>query len=341
MSRFLLAGLALLMFCEAVSAQVVPARFPSPPATSGLAPDGSGIPFSPGSILKPWNELQIQPYGTGYHDSPYLISTQTPNASDPMMGSMPESGGAAAAEAQTDNGTNPAQNTTTFVVANEYYTLDGNNRINTTYARFKFPIYGGRGSVLFETPYVYYNFKATNSQLPNLGGLGDVKIQGSFNTWTSESKKLTMINFLEMYLPTADNAIVSRNSGNELTAFNLGTGKYVIGPGLGFVYAIAPNFIVAPIYFYEASIFGDPDRVAIRRGKWRLFAMYAWKSGFYVLPEFQVLTNYLTWNNDVYVAPEIGYSHKRTTLYVKPGIGIAPDQNDRQWGIEFGGRFQF
>ena len=42
--------------------------------------------------------------------------------------------------------------------------------------------------------------------------------------------------------------------------------QYVIGPGVGVVYAFAPNFIIAPLYFYEASIFGDPDRQDIRRG---------------------------------------------------------------------------
>ena len=86
---------------------------------------------------------------------------------------------------------------------------------------------------------------------------------------------------------------------------------------------------------------GDDARPEVRRGKWRIFGMYAWKSGLYVLPEFQVLTNYLSGNNDTYVAPEVGYSAKETTLYLKPGIGINPDLNDRQWGIEFGARVQF
>lgn len=205
----------------------------------------------------------------------------------PAAGSGPAGGGAA----QEDNGTNPAKNTTTFIVSDEYYTLDGGNRINTTYARLKFPVYGGRGSLLFETPFVYYNFLATAPNLPQIGGLGDIKEQGSFNSWTFENKKLTLINFGEMFLPTADNAIVTQVPlGNEITAFNLDTGKYVAGVGTGFVYAFCPNFIVAPRYFYEASIFGNEDRPDIRRGKWRIFAMYAWESGIYTLPEFQILT---------------------------------------------------
>jgi hypothetical protein len=273
---------------------------------------------------------------------PAQLLTQGGQSLEQSAGGGQQAGGGDAGGGQQDNGTNPAQNTTTFIATNEYYTLDDGNRINTTYTRFKFPIYGRRGSVLLEVPYVYYNLKATAPGLPQVGGLGDVKVQGSFNTWTSADKKLTVINFLEVFLPTADNALVARTPlGNALTAFNLGTGKYVFGPGLGLVYAFAPNFIVAPLYFYEASAFGNSDRPDIRRGKVRLFLMYAWESGVYVLPEFQALTNYRTGNNDFYVAPEVGYSHQRTTLYVKPGFGIDPDPGDRQWGLELGARVQF
>lgn len=243
---------------------------------------------------------------------------------------------------QGDNGTNPAQNARTFVFTNEYYTLRGGNRINTNYARFKFPWFEKRGALLLEVPLVYYDFKSSFPGLPQIGGLGDIKIQGSYNAWTSQNKKYTVLTLLEAFLPTADNALVARSgTGNELTAFNLGTGKYVLGPGVGIVYARAPNFIIAPLYFFEASAFGNEDRPEIRRGKFRLFAMYAWESGAYVLPEFQAVTNYIDGNNDFYVAPEMGYSHKGTTAYLKPGIGIAPDLKDREWGLEFGFRVLF
>lgn len=193
------------------------------------------------------------------------------SGSQSTMGQPDGSGGGSASE---NNGTNPAQNATTFIVSNEYYTLRGGNRINVTYARFKYPWCEKQGALVFEVPYVYYNLQATFPNLPQIGGLGDVRIQGSYNTWTSDDKRLTLINFLEIFLPSADNAIVTRGpGGNELTAFNLGTGKYVLGPGVGFVYAIQPNFIFAPLYFYEASAFGSSNRPDIRRGKWRVFAM--------------------------------------------------------------------
>lgn len=269
------------------------------------------------------------------------LSQYSADLSGPSTSSTSASADAGNGDGQQDNGTNPAQNATTFTASNEFYELDGGNQINTSYARLKFPIYDKRGSFLLEIPFAYYDFNAQFPALPEVGGLGDVKFQISYNTWTSCDKKLTMINFLEFYVPSADTALVTPPMGNELTAFNIGTGKYVLGPGMGFVYAIEPNFIIAPLYFFEASVAGDDDRPMIRRGKWRIFAMYAWQSGIYTLPELQILTNYQTGNNDTYFAPEFGYSKKGTTLYCKPGFGFDPDLNDRQWGIDFGARIMF
>ncbi|WP_145248391.1 hypothetical protein [Aeoliella mucimassa] len=285
----------------------------------------------------------IMPDGTAYQlvEQPDVTYSLSSEAMGMTPSSAPASGGASDS-AKQDNGTNPAQNITTCIVSNEYYELDGGNQINTSYARLKFPIYDKRGSLLVEVPFTYYDFTAQFPESPEVGGIGDVKFQVSYNTWTSCDKKLTMINFLEFYVPSADTVAVGvPPGGNELTAFNVGTGKYVLGPGMGFVYMAQPNFIIAPLYFYETSIAGDGDRPMIRRGKWRIFAMYAWQSGAYILPEFQIVTNYKTGNNDTYIAPEFGYSSKGTTLYCKPGAGLSPDQNDRQWGFELGMRVQF
>ncbi|MFO0851021.1 MAG: hypothetical protein U0871_21075 [Gemmataceae bacterium] len=308
-----------------------------------LAATGSVAAQPPGSATPP-GPAGVGAYTLPQSDQPtasaILLAQDTAGPATPGGGQAQPAG--AASGAQNDNGTNPAQNATTFVLSNEYYTLQGGNRINTTYARLKYPWFEKRGALLFEVPFVYYNFQASAPALPQIGGLGDIRVQASYNVWTSADKKLTAIGFFEAFLPSADNAIVSRATlDNALTAFNLGTGKYVLGPGVGFVYAFQPNFIVAPLYFYEASAFGNSDRVTIRRGKWRVFGMYAWESGVYTLPELQILTNYLTGNNDIYVAPEVGYSHKGTTAYVKPGIGITPDYNDRQWGLEVGVRVMY
>jgi hypothetical protein len=58
-------------------------------------------------------------------------------------------------------------------------------------------------------------------------------------------------------------------------------------------------------------------------------------------PSFKCWTNYDSGNNDTYFAPEVGYSAKGTTFYVKPGFAFEPNLNDRQGGIEFGAPVQF
>jgi hypothetical protein len=263
---------------------------------------------------------------------------------NPPAAEMNEGAGAAAdgAGGGGDNGTNPAHNATTFIMSNEFYRLLGGVNINTSYARFKFPILDKRSSVLLEIPFKFYDLDALNPALPQIGGLGDVKFQISYNYWQSENKRLTAISFLEAYVPSADNVLLTNLPNvNQFVALDLGSGKYVLGPGLGFVYMIRPNMLFAPLYFYEASVAGESDRPRINRGKWRVFGMYALKNGLYALPEFQAVTNYFTGNTDYYFAPEVGFSRKGTTFYVKPGIGIAPDANDRQWGLEFGVRVMF
>lgn len=303
---------------------VVPAS-PSAPTAEFFLPTGN----EPGFLQFPDGQrFDVVPAG-------WAEPAHAPAAGAP--GAAP-AGGAAG----QGNGTNPAENITTFIVSNEYYELDGGNEISTTYARFKFPICNQRGSVLFETPYTFYDVTASSPMAPQIGGLADIKFQISYNSLVSDDHKVTVINFLEAYIPSADNAAVGvKPGGNTLTAFNLGTGKYVLGPGIGMVFAIEPNFIIAPLYFFEASVAGDNSKPEIRRGKWRLFAMYAFEGGEYLLPELQILTDYFSGNNDIYFAPEFGRSKDGFTFYAKPGFGIAPDTNDRQWGMEFGLRINF
>jgi hypothetical protein len=62
-----------------------------------------------------------------------------------------------------------------------------------------------------------------------------------------------------------------------------------------------------------------------------------------MLPEFNMVIDYRNGGNiDAYIAPEIGYVYKGTTLYAKPGFGITPDgPTDRNVGVEFGFRLAF
>jgi hypothetical protein len=247
---------------------------------------------------------------------------------------------ASGAGGQQDNGTNPAQNATTFIFSNEFYRLYGGNEINTTYARFKFPILEKKGAVIFELPYKFYDL---NSPIEaQVGGTGDVKVQVNYNAFVSCDKSFTLVTMLEMFIPSADNVLLTNiPDSNQFTAMDVGSGKFILGPGVGAVYAFAPNFIMAPLYFFEKSVWGADNRADVSRGKLRVFMMYAFDNGLYVLPEAQLVSNFITGNQDAYLAPEFGYATKGTTFYVKPGWGIQPDTNDRSWGLEFGMRIMF
>jgi hypothetical protein len=282
------------------------------------------------SVLAPTNPTWGKP-----GDAESLTTTGRPA---PKEGGGEAGGGEG--EAGADNGTNPAQNTRTAIVRNEWNRLDGGNRINTTYVSFKFPCLDRRGALIIEVPFNHYNL--VEPVRGQIGGLGDLKAQLNYNAWVSDDKRATFLTMLEMFIPSADNFLLGRiGNPNNFVAQSIGTGKYVLGPGAGFVYAIEKNFIAAPLYFYESSVAGAETQPRISRGKLRFFLMYAWPDGLYVLPEFQVVTDFLSWNNDVYAGWEVGYSTKGTTFYVKPGLGFRPNPGDREWGVEFGVRVQF
>jgi hypothetical protein len=108
------------------------------------------------------------------------------------------------------------------------------------------------------------------------------------------------------------------------------------------VYAFIATSIFAPIYQHEFSYAGDPNRPNIHRGVVRVYFMNAWQSGLYVLPEAQLLIDYTNTNRlDVFPMPEVGYSRKGTTFFVKPGLGINPGPNNRKVGVNFGIRQDF
>jgi hypothetical protein len=314
-----LLGQSLLPQVEQPNARIVPL---------GISPLETTIPQDPLSRLGTSSGL----------DSALQVQASEPAAMLSAEQGAPAGGGGGGG----NNGTNPAVPVSSFSAQNEYFALKGGDSINTVYTRFKYPWFGGKGGVTLEIPYVYYDLSGSSPTLPHVGGLGDVAINTTYNLWQSESKKIIVVGLFNTFIPTADNLLVSRPLPvGSVAAFNLGTGKYVLAPGLAFVYAFAPNFFVAPTYLFEASVAGNQFSPDIRRGKFRLFAMYAWKSGVYLLPEFQALTNYRNGSTDFYVAPELGYITKGTTVFIKPGFGLDAMPGEREWGISFGARINF
>lgn len=239
------------------------------------------------------------------------------------------------------NGTNPADTAQTFVLRNEYLELGNGTVLNTTIARFNFPMFGGRAKLGFEVP-----FNSIDPRVPTvgpLGGLGDIKAGVSGALWASEGKKLTIVGGVDFWAPTADNVLLtSRPNTNTITFQDIGTGKFRVAPFVAGVYAFDKTFFFAPVYQHEFSIAGDETRANIHRGVVKLFMSKAFASGVYVLPEAQILIDYQNGNDlDVFLAPEVGFSKKGTTVYVKPGFGINPDPNNRYFGVNFGVRQSF
>jgi hypothetical protein len=239
------------------------------------------------------------------------------------------------------NGTNPADTTRRFVLRNEYLELGNGVLVNTTSARFNFPVLGKRGTLGLELPFNYLDPRVPT--VGPVGGLGDLKVGLSVNLWSSENKKVTLLGGADFWFPTADNILLDRKlSAAAITFQDIGTGKFRAAPFAGGVYAFSPAFLVAGLYQHEFSFAGDETRRDIHRGFVRLFLMKAWATGVYVLPEAQILIDYQNRGDlDVYLAPEVGFSRKGTTLFAKPGFGINPDPNNRYFGVNFGIRQDF
>jgi hypothetical protein len=186
-----------------------------------------------------------------------------------------------------------------------------------------------------------------------VSGIGDILFRLFTIPWYKPDKTFKVLAGVDLYVPSAQGELVFPNSSSALAFVSLGTGKYRAAPAAGFVWAPRPNMLIAPLYWYDVSFAGDPERSQVRLGKFKFFAMYAYPFGLYFLPELQVVSNYssmpsevavLLRRTDVFVRPEIGQvlSKDGTTFYLKPGWGIDdPRPLNRKWGVEGGFRLTF
>lgn len=328
MGRILFAGLALAVCGIGVRAQTAP---PLP------MPGAEGWAFGPTAMaptpVAPPPAMPLDPSVVGPSQS-LLQDGATGQAAG---GGEKEGGGGG----DGGNGTNPADTARTFVVRNEYLELGNGVLLNTTITRFNFPIFGGKAKLGFEVPFNYIDPRVPG--VGPLGGLGDIKVGLSAPLWASESKKLVFVGGADFWMPTADNVLLTRKPDtNSITFQDIGTGKFRVAPFAALVYAFDPSFFIAPVYQHEFSFAGDETRANIHRGVVKLFMSKAFESGVYVLPEAQILIDYQNGGDlDVFLAPEVGYSKKGTTVFAKPGFGINPDPNNRYFGVNFGFRQSF
>jgi|SRR5262245_29070255 len=272
----------------------------------------------------------------------------------------------------SDNGTDPSEFAKRVTFYNDYNHLGGKVDINVSYLDLNYPALkdaNGVERLLFrvEVPFVNAANLGTLLAPPNstlfpkdVSGLGDVQFRFFTLPWYNDSKTLKVLAGLDFYVPSAQGALLDQPASNAIVASSIGTGLYRVEPIIGLVWNLQPNILFAPIYEQDISFAGDPKRLPINVGKWRIFGMYSWPTGTYVLPELQIVHSYIRYNlkevdgillapgtrlnTEVFFRPEIGQVLNKdgTTIYVKPGFALNdPGNLNRQWGVEAGLRILF
>ncbi|MHC5022932.1 MAG: transporter family protein [Planctomycetota bacterium] len=183
-------------------------------------------------------------------------------------------------------------------------------------------------------------------------GMGDLnlrfmwKIDGLGGRWGWEdelnpNKGWTIMPIFETTLPTA-------------TEDSLGGGMWVLSPGFAVVTDLpgGPPFglgFIAAMNFFDFDAFKDSGREKVRRYRGRWFWMQPLTKpgpniidGLYVLTEFQPIYDFENDEFDLWIGPEFGkIIRDGLIIYGKPGWGVNPDPEDREFTVEVGLRYFF
>ncbi len=263
-----------------------------------------------------------------------------------------EGGGGGAGE--NDNGTDPSNFQRRVFFYNDFFRIQAVGKVNITYLFMAFPTLrdeSGRARGIFnvEIPTVFADLD--NPVPVNTSGLGDIRFRFFLQPRVHRDvlicgDTLKPLIGTEFYIPSASNTLVEIPDSNVFLQRSLGTGQFRFAPALGFVYSPRPNIIFAPMYLHNFSVGGSDSPLApgINQGWWRIFLMYAFPTGTYLLPELQIITDYKdAGRTDLFFRPEFGQvlSRDGTTVYVKPGMQFNHLDRNRDWGIEVGLRLTF
>jgi len=105
----------------------------------------------------------------------------------------------------------------------------------------------------------------------------------------------------------------------------------------------APGAFLALMHFYSRDLWKDKARPDVEMYIGRYFFMLPLHpSGIYALPEVQYIYDWEKEHGSLWIGPEIGkLLAPGRILYVKPGWGIDPDEDegDRKWSFEIGFRY--
>lgn len=191
----------------------------------------------------------------------------------------------------------------------------------------------------FDLPMNYYDVQSPIAVV--FAGVGDMKAQ--LMGIRTLNERCTILAGANLWMPTADQQLLELPSLGELTSVDLGTGKFRLEPLIGCVLFASERLFLIPLYSHDMSFAGKPNLPTINRGTARFFVNYSLQKGRYVSSETQLLINYAGANDvDAFQRFEMGKAFKNgTVFYAKPGVGIAPSDFNREWGMELGMRFVF
>ena len=172
-------------------------------------------------------------------------------------------------------------------------------------------------------------------------GMGDLGLRFFYKPealeWGYEESKLTgsLLLGAEGLFPTATDKV-------------LGSESFVLSPMLVFVHDTPTFGFVALMNFYDVTVFksADRDKVSRYRGRWFFMQPLSkpgpWYGGIYLLPELQPIYDFEEDHFSFWIGPEVGkILAPGKIVYLKPGWGIDPDSQDREFTFELGWRWFF
>jgi hypothetical protein len=178
-------------------------------------------------------------------------------------------------------------------------------------------------------------------------GMGDLNLRFFYRLWIVDEipsfpwkSSFTFMPIMETTVPSATQDVL----GSEAFILSPGFATVIdspLPPGVGFI---------AMMNFYDVDAFVDESRGHVSRYRGRWFLMQPLTppdkgpllGGWYLLPEFQPVYDFLASEFSFWIGPEIGKMlAEGRIIYAKPGWGISPRSHERKITFETGFRWFF
>lgn len=168
---------------------------------------------------------------------------------------------------------------------------------------------------------------ATDVTGDDLVGISDMSAKF---TWVAHvDQRQAFILSSELFAPTASEDV-------------MGTGKWVLAPGITWANFVSPNVIVAPAYVHNFSFVGENDRADVNRGDFDLYVVYKPKGErWWITSDLTVSYDFET--DKIPASWELAFGRNLAVLesgaavngYIRPGIGLGEDR-PHDYNIEVG-----